>query len=194
MWNSINAFLNLLALTFNVDRDSLVLIATEKNGGPTVSPGSDPGSQGNVVNRVEVRKESDMNDLPSLWYDSIVTNHVDFQIVSMQGKGKVQIPQFLYGWQHAPFFGNCRISMNRWVRTGGDSSKWTPALRLAGLRLRAEFASQLASTLTLVVSTGRSSAGYTAEVPEAFTKAHENSTHSLLFMDLKPFLASQKEA
>lgn len=187
MWTHINAFLNLLASELGYDRDSLVLIATRKNGGPTISPGNDPSGAGNVVSKAEVATEKDVHKLPPLWYDSIVTDHVDFQIIAKQGKGKVTIPEFLYGWQHAPFFGNCKISMNRWVRTGGVQSKWTPALKQAGLRLRAAFAREHASTMTLVVSTGASSANYTAECPDEFKTGHENKTHSIRILDLTKF-------
>lgn len=187
MWKHINEFLNDVAAGLDLERDSLVLIATQKSGGPTVSPGSNPAKEGNIVKSVRVASEKDVSQLPALWYDTIKTDHVDFQIVQENKAGAVTVPTLVYAWQHAPFFGNCKIAVNRWVRTGSQP-KWDKDLRLAGLKLRASFAKLNARVETLIVSTGGSSASYTAEVETAFKEAHKNDLHRVLILDLTKFM------
>lgn len=172
----VESFFELLASTFDLDRDNLALIAELRNGGPTVQPG--PASK-NQIEKVAIYGE---DSFPSLWYDSLGSKHVEFRVVEQQKTETATIPRPLYSWQHHVMPGNCRICVNRWVQTHGHN-EWPAEILDAGLDLRAAFARNEASCSVLVVTTGKSFSG--AEPMSRYEEVFKGNGRGIYVLDLK---------
>ena len=189
MWTYIDTFLSQIASTLGYPRESLSLVAELRTGGPTVQPGAADAKF--IEKLVTVKESGDASKLPSPWYDTLGSKHIEYRIVMEETKGAVTIPRTLYSFQHHVMPGNCRICVNRWVQVL-DEKKWPEALKHAGLVFRARIAKHAAMTRVLLITTGSSFAG--AEPYDAYEKIFEGEGRKIYALTLDKFFASQPEA
>lgn len=170
----INAFLDDIAEATGYPREELSFVAELRgHGSPTVGPGA--ASDSALVKRVVAGEDT----MPNLWYDTLGSHHVDFKVIRTVGSEKTKIPTPLFSFQHAVFFGNCKICIHRWVRV--HDSTWGDELRKRAFAFRKDVA-RAAGVQTLVVSTGKSFSG--DEYYDEFEKSYGNSTHSIYALHL----------
>ena len=148
MWNLIDPFLNDISSEQGYERDSLSFVVELcGHGGPTVTPDQRPRK---VYESVTAGPNI---TLPSGWYDTIGSNHLDYHVVHTVGsEGKTKIPTVLYSFQHHPLAGCCRMGIQRWVRCNDN---WSKKLEKRALKFRLAVAAKHGCNL-LVVSSGPS--------------------------------------
>lgn len=173
MWKLIDAFLTDIAEATGHARSSLSFTADLcGHGGPTVFP--NPAAN-NVLKSVTAAPGA---SLPSGWYDSIGSNHLDYKVIHTEGKGEVKIPTTLYSFQHHPLAGCCRMGIQRWVRC--NDSTWSEALQKKAFEFRRAVA-KVHGCQILVVSSGPSGNNKTGELYEEFEELMTTSNGSKLY-------------
>ena len=170
MWNLINQFLNDIANGTGVKRESLSFIAELCSGGPTVYPNS---AANQVVNAVTA---GDGVDLPSGWYDNLGSNHLEYRVIHTDGK-KTKIPRVIFSFQHHTLPGNCRFSVQRWVRINDE---WPSKLQKASVNFRKAVA-KVHGCEALFISSGPSGSGKTAELFSEFDLVHKGTSGRALY-------------
>ena len=169
-WNLIDTFLNDIAKDTGYDRDLISFEAELCNGGPTVHPNS-------AANKVISCTTAGPNvSLPSGWYDSIGSNHLEYRVIITEGKGDAKIPRVMHSFQHHPLAGCCRMGIQRWVRVHDD--KWSDKLRKTAFEFRKAVA-KAHGCKGLFVSSGPSGSGRTGELYGEFEHIFKVGSTSL---------------
>lgn len=171
MWNLIDKFLDDIAKTQGYERDTLSFVAELCSGGPTIQPDS---SENHVDETVTAGPGI---ALPSGWYDTIGSKHLEYRVIRMLSTAKTKIPIVLYSFQHHPLAGCCRFGLNRWVRC---LDNWDNKLQKIGLKFRTDVA-KVHGCNTLFVSKGPSGSGATGELYDEFDKLWDSGSMQSLY-------------
>jgi len=129
-----------------LDRKKLAVRCTRQRGGPTVSP--DDGEAAEVIAMVNSCGDGSIGVLKG-HYDTLVGDHIQFDVIHVETHGTVSIPRVLYTWQHHPFPGCCRFGINRWVAQPDNT--WDSKLHEIAMRARRAVAKRYSCTTLFVV-------------------------------------------